>query len=439
MKAVTTSRADNLLFAFFALFLFGSTFSIALAQASLALALATFLAMITFQKQNPFGGALRPVYISIGVYVLWMAISPLASSTPLKSFLMEREDWLFMVLPIGIYVLAQKRYRNTLIAVLAVGVVLVSIYGSIQHFTGVHWLRTNLPTINANGRYSAEGTFANHLTYGNYIATAVGFLLTWVLLGRGRAWDRVRSISLLAALTGMAATVLSYARTSAAALPVAALMAAGFRGRRWIIGAGGIVVVAVAVALLFVPGVAMRYQMALQKDFAGESEAARAHIWGKSIGIVMDNPVFGVGHGHFPEAYRLQNDTARGEKRVFPHAHNDLLTVAAVSGIPGGLLFVAMWCAIGWATIRAWRVTWKDPEGRRWVGAAVVGSVVFLLCSVTEATFFDEEVRQLLMFVWAAGLWPLGKGVIVGDLPAYKVDDRRPPKALDRPESTGVY
>ncbi|MCH7689568.1 MAG: hypothetical protein IIA17_00810, partial [candidate division Zixibacteria bacterium] len=50
---------------------------------------------------------------------------------------------------------------------------------------------------------------------------------------------------------------------------------------------------------------------------------------------------------------------------------------------------------------------------RIFCAAAAVGSIAFFMTSLTEATFSDEEVRQLLMFVWAAGLYPLA-----GDQPA---------------------
>ena len=41
---------------------------------------------------------------------------------------------------------------------------------------------------------------------------------------------------------------------------------------------------------------------------------------------------------------------------------------------------------------------------RRLSLAAFIGSVMFFLTSLIEATFADEEVRQLLMLIWAVGL-----------------------------------
>ena len=144
--------------------------------------------------------------------------------------------------------------------------------------------------------------------------------------------------------------------------------------------------------------------MALEKDLAGESQAARGFIWGKSLQIVSENPVTGVGLGNFYEAYREQNNPELGEHRVWPHAHNDVLSIAAVSGIPGALLFVALWVVVFMYFRSGWKRLRERPAERALVGAAMTGSLVFALCSITEATFADEETRQLLMFFWGAGL-----------------------------------
>ena len=116
--------------------------------------------------------------------------------------------------------------------------------------------------------------------------------------------------------------------------------------------------------------------------------------------------LFGTGQGNYPAAYAALNDSTRGETRVWPHAHNDLLNITALSGIPGGLIFIAIWAALFRLLAVAWRNLREHPHEQALVGAALTGSVVFVLCSLTEAAFADEEVRQLLMFVWAAGLWP---------------------------------
>lgn len=404
MSSSATTRADRVLFGLFALFLFGSTFSIALAQSSLGLALAVFLVITIRRRENPFGGQLRPLYIVIGLYMLWVIVSSLLGPTPGESVVMEREDWLFFIIPITVYLLQNEKYRRWLPRVLAAGVIVMAAYGIVQHFTGFSWPDEGTPPRALGGGYFAEGTFTHHLTYGNYFAMASCFALAYgVLASRQRLWSW-RGVIIAAALVGLAATVFSYARMALAALPVTLLFLAALKGRRYFVAAVAVVLLGGVGAFLWVPGVAGSYRAALDKDLAGENQASRIFIWKKSLAIVGEHPVTGVGLGNFWKAYQEQNDPERGENRVWPHAHNDVISVAAVAGIPGAVFFVAIWVIVFVYFGKGWRKLRGYPGERALVGAAMTGSVIFALCSITEAAFADEETRQLLMFVWGTGL-----------------------------------
>jgi len=126
--------------------------------------------------------------------------------------------------------------------------------------------------------------------------------------------------------------------------------------------------------------------------------------------VIQENPIFGVGQGNFKAAYSSHLRVDIPEKRKHVHAHNDLLNVAAISGVPGAVFFLGMWLAALGYFWKGWRMRRKaEPDGTLAL-AALVGSVVFFVTSLFEATFADEEVRQMLMFIWAAGLWPRYKG-----------------------------
>ena len=96
MTAAKKDWLDNLIFYFFCIFLFSSTFSIALSQISLGLALIVFLTLSISRKKNFFEKELKYFYLAVGVYLLWNVIAALASGTPLKSLLMMKEEWLFL-------------------------------------------------------------------------------------------------------------------------------------------------------------------------------------------------------------------------------------------------------------------------------------------------------------------------------------------------------
>ena len=77
----------------------------------------------------------------------------------------------------------QERYRGKLIAAFAIGVAILSLYGILQHLTGVHWFKDS-PLVPAyDFGYRVRGNFSHRLTFGNYYATAAVFVL-----GYGLAW-----------------------------------------------------------------------------------------------------------------------------------------------------------------------------------------------------------------------------------------------------------
>ena len=70
MTAASVNRLQTALFFFFALFIFASTFSIALAQTALGLALVTFIVTIIRDRYNPFVRNLRWFYLAYSKQII---------------------------------------------------------------------------------------------------------------------------------------------------------------------------------------------------------------------------------------------------------------------------------------------------------------------------------------------------------------------------------
>jgi len=181
-------------------------------------------------------------------------------------------------------------------------------------------------------------------------------------------------------------------------------------GRRYLAYSLGVIAVVAAAILIVMPGLTARFTGKTGVDLGGVYEGGRVFIWKNALRVIQEAPVFGVGQGNFKAAYCSHLRMDIPEIRKHAHAHNDLLNVAAISGVPGAIFFLGMWvAAIGYF--------WKGRRRAREAGsqggivlAALAGSIVFFITSFFEATFADEEVRQMLMFIWAAGLWPWYKG-----------------------------
>lgn len=390
-------------FVFYLLYAVSSTFSIALAQITLGLSLAGFLLFLSTGPSNPFAGAFRWFYIFITGFIGWLVVSALMGPSPMGSVMAVKEEWLFLAIPIGIYLCARDNFRRYLVTAFAVGVAILGAYGIFQHFVGIDLFRVK-PLIPApDFGYLARGTFPHMLTYGNYYAVASLFLLVLGLAGEKEFSNRRRILFSIAGVLAGTAVLLSYSRGSILALMVGLLFGCLIRGRKYWPYAIGLVVLAVG-SVALVPGLADRLERSLRRELAIENKMGRPFIWKNSLRLVAENPVFGVGLGNFQKEYAedLPDDVRPRMKHV--HAHCDLLNIAASGGIPALLFYLGFWFVILSKFWNGRRGPPGDSPLRCYQSAALTASVVFLVASVTEATFADEEVRQMLMFVWAVGL-----------------------------------
>ncbi len=396
---------NDLLFGSFALFLFGSTFSIALAQVALGLSLVLFLIVAIGTRHNPFVAELKWFYIFTGLYIVWMFIASLMGDTPVKSILIMKEEWLFCAVPIGIYLMAKDGYRQKLLSVFAIGVGIFTLYGLLQFFTGVHWTKPVAPNPGPEFGYVIKGNFPSPMTFGNFFGTAGAFFAGYLLARWTTIETKHRLLYGGAALVALLATLGSYNRGAIIGLFVGFItLGLLLRNRKMLLGLAGAVVIVIVLIAVF-PSPRERLSRHIDKELDPTYEGGRVFIWNNSLKIAADNPVFGVGQGNFRYEYLklLRPDIPDIRKRV--HAHNDFINIAAVSGVPGMLFFAGIWIAV-FCYVRRQMKTAKNGVSPLLV-AALTGSVVFLVSSLTESTFADEEVRQMLMFIWAVGLFAL--------------------------------
>ncbi len=404
MGANRSHLLNNAVFFFFAYFVFSSALSIALTQLSFGISLFFYIILCFVTSYNPFACRLLCVYSVIGLYLVWMIISALVNGVPLVNL---KEEWLFLIIPVGLFLFKQQKFRGILVTLLASGVILISIYGIVQHYTGVNWFKDYPPVSGRDGTFYAPGGFHHNLTYGNYLAVASLFLISLAILKGKKSLNQLSWFVLFGGIMGLIGTVMSYSRTAVATLPLGLLAMTWLKGKRWVMASSALLIIAATLTFFFVGELAFKYELAFKRDLAGEHDSSRLFIWKKSLEIIKDNPILGVGQGHFETVYAKYLDSSKNETKTRPHAHNDYLNFAAISGIPGALIFISIWMVVFFRLNQIWHKSEAFSVSRVFGGAAAIAGFTFILTSLTEATFEDEEVRQLLMVVWAAGLWPM--------------------------------
>jgi O-antigen ligase len=125
-----------------------------------------------------------------------------------------------------------------------------------------------------------------------------------------------------------------------------------------------------------------------------ESLQDRARLWRASMGMISDKPAFGFGPGNWrlcSAPYIEPNAFAKGivYKNVFYiRPHNEYLGMAAESGIPAGLLFLAVFVfAVGYAL----------KANEYWIAAGIVGAMVIMYFSFPlERAFHSFAILMLI-------------------------------------------
>ena len=403
MKLISEIRLSDIVFTFYLLFIFSSTFSIALAQTSLAVSLFLFIIILLKEPFNPFNSIFKRFYIFIAGFIIWQIISALGNPTPVSSLIAIRETWLFIAVPIGIYLCKDKRYYQLLVTGFGIGVLLLSLYGILQFYFGVDWYRSKPMLPAPDFGYLVRGNFPHPLTFGNYFATATIFLITLFVSGKKNFTIYYKSIIISAAFLGGIATLFSFSRGSILAMVFGLFLLILIKSKRSILYAFCFIILMGSVTI-FTPGLLDGIEKRLEREYNLDDEMGRLYIWNNSLKLVKENPVLGVGDGNFSEEYskHLPPDVEAKKKHV--HAHNDLINFAAVFGIPGMILYLLIWLELFRILWNKWKISSNNTLNKSYILAAILGSVTFFITSFTEATFIDEEVRQMLMFIWAIGL-----------------------------------
>jgi len=355
------------------------------------------------EGHRPRVSPLRWFYLSVGLYLAWVVVRCLISGAPLEAFNYVREEWLFVIVPLSVYMLRDESRVEAVDLALSAGVILITIVSLAMFFAGVQWsFRDGFETITYEFP-RARGIFAHALTFGNYVAVAGVYLLARALTApeTGVGWHR--RLAAAGGIAGAAATFLCNSRG-----PIIALFAGLFallwiaKGRRrWF----GLAVVALALIVAAgSPGIRGRFTQEVKRNLNAQWPGSRLFIWEHSALVARENLLIGTGPGKFRDTYAASLLPNVPPERHYTHAHNDLLNVAAVFAIPGLAAFVLMWVVALGTIVRARRRAGPETWARSAATAALVASLVFFVSSLTEATFVDEEVRALLMLVWGVGM-----------------------------------
>ena len=179
-------------------------------------------------------------------------------------------------------------------------------------------------------------------------------------------------VTVILIVVNLVELTLLYSRGAWLAVGLVMLAAMGVMARRgqWARTAGIAGIVAVAGLVLFLSNPTLRYLTmtmvtggtvpAWASDGAVPEVAepdSRIQIWKRSVRMILDHPMRGVGPGDFHEVFQANyvSDPNEDLRRAGVHAHNLWLHQFAELGLAGGAAYAALWVAVlrlGWRSAR---------------------------------------------------------------------------------------
>jgi O-antigen ligase len=340
-----------------------------------------------------------PLWLFVG----WASLAPfLAGRAPSGAGLSRLVEWLGI--PVAALTIAHLGRKAVAAAWIGGGVlVLSSVVAGLQHygvwpglesfsplgFTRIPFHRVYEAVPGAEGRFMAGGLLFHRLKFAHVGGLAVLALLAVGFHTRGaeRRW------SLVAAVAGLVAIlVFPYARAGSVALlaSCALVMLLGSRQRRWAALAGGALVVTGLLVSAGSPGVRARFATSLSAEGSGE----RHELLWAGLRAVQAHPWVGLGAGRFRVGEWAADSAGEHVRTHAGKAHNQFLSVAAESGIPGLVFFVLV---LAWLGRRLELVTATGMVG---VGALIF----FALLSLLHDPLFHGPFSMALALVLGAGV-----------------------------------
>jgi len=377
--------------------------SIAFSQISIGLTLTGWILVIL--KDKKLNWKKTPLDIPILIYVLVQILAALFSQhilTGIRGWV--NTDWFILFFYAVINRLdSEKHYKNILLLLAASGLI-SGLYGIVQHFVGIDYIR-GLSDIWPYGAFHrATGFFDLPLTYGG-----VQLCLLWLFFPfyfyLKRSLDKKLILVLLVIL--LFSILASYARSAWLGMGGALVLLLFFLERRyqWIIISAVVFGIAALYflhpELLFNNGIVSMFDVS---DNAPYNNLVRIRLWQSSLNLIRDNWLLGIGYSDFYEIfgkYKVPFDY-----RGLSDPHNIYLKVICHSGILGGLAFINVWIQY----LRKIYKTYKPVFFKQMslLKAGGIGSffavISILVAGLTQEYYYDHENAELWWFIAAIGM-----------------------------------
>src|SRR2546428_4525328 len=377
-SAISHVYASNVLSALAFACIVSITFSIAVSQAFLALAIVCWLYVLVRHPQwNP--RPILPVYIAC-LFAIAVLLSTLFSSDPIHSLVYFKKFWiifsLLLILPVAF---RRSQQIETLFCWIALGSTVSAGVAIFQYYFK--------PEISLTNRVT--GLTGHWMTFSGLEMLSLLALLSLLISPEGRQYRWIYP----AVPVQIFALVLAQTRSAWFGLLAGLLVLAFLVNWRWVMA----VVSTAAVGCLLLP---QHFQDRLRASFnlADETTRIRIELLRTGWNMIRTHPFFGVGPRMIPVEYSKYNTTNEFPSWIYQHLHNNLVQVAAELGLVALVVWLAFVAAFFAHSVRHLAGS-ALPEGKKFAARAAISCIVALLVAgMFEYNFGDSEVLTLFLF-----------------------------------------
>lgn len=198
-----------------------------------------------------------------------------------------------------------------------------------------------------------------------------------VLAWKGYSWQQ-RDVAKLVVVALTALLLLTQSRGALLGCIVALLVITTLKSRLWLPFWLTVMLAAAIVAYNVGPAVFFEWILGHSDVFVDSSLQGRQELWHRSVDLIRDHPLTGVGMGVVEPAIRsrLSSDLIRPDSN-FKHAHNIYLQAGAEMGLPGLIAHLLLYVILAYLLVR--RTLDRSAGYYRILALGLLGTLVVFL------------------------------------------------------------
>lgn len=383
-----TVNFDMIIHVFFILFIISSLVSISIAQISIGLAGIAWLSSLYIK------GGIKGVKTHLGIpfliFILASILSIITSIDIGMSLIHFKKLLQIFIFFLFLNNLKGLKEVSILVKILIIVAGVMSFYGFFQAVQNGISLSTRV-----------EGTMSIYMTFAGLLMLVDLIAISRVVFNpalKKEWWMPILIIIITSCL------FLTLTRNAWIGL-LSGVFVILFLKNKWLT----LIIPLIIALLLIISPLAISKRISSTIDLKDPTNSERLYMWESGLGIIRDYPLTGCGFGCVKEVFpRYKIPEAM---KSHGGLHNNLLQIAADSGLIGLASWISIWVVYLLKTLSVLRGIGIDEKEKR---SLVVGSFAavagFLTAGLFEVNFYDSEVCMLLYFIMSIPFVVGGRG-----------------------------